>query len=115
MGSAQSFVEYACGQMAGAGVVTFRKMFGEYALYLDGKVVALVCNNTLFVKPTDAGRRFAAGVGEAPAYPGGKPWLVIGEQLEDAEWVAALLGITAAELPEPKPKKPKKPKRPGRG
>ncbi|MCK7502621.1 MAG: TfoX/Sxy family protein [Comamonadaceae bacterium] len=31
-------------------------MFGEYAIYLDGKVVALVCDNQFFVKPTDAGR-----------------------------------------------------------
>ncbi len=29
-----------------------RKMFGEYALYLDGKVVALVCDDQLFLKPT---------------------------------------------------------------
>lgn len=29
-----------------------RKMFGEYALYLDGMVVALVCDDKLFLKPT---------------------------------------------------------------
>jgi hypothetical protein len=27
---------------------------GEYAIYCNGKVVALVCDNQLFVKPTEA-------------------------------------------------------------
>jgi hypothetical protein len=32
------------GDQAGLGRrLSFRKMFGEYALYLDGKVVALIC------------------------------------------------------------------------
>ncbi|TCD47791.1 TfoX/Sxy family protein [Chlorobium sp. N1] len=110
MGSTLSFVEYASSQMAGAGSVTFRKMFGEYALYLDGKVVALVCDNTLFVKPTDGGRRFAGDADEAPPYPGGRPYLVVGERLEDPEWLAELVRITARDLPEPKPKRPRPPK-----
>jgi TfoX/Sxy family transcriptional regulator of competence genes len=80
-------------------------------VYLDGKVVALVCDNTLFVKPTDGGRQFAGAVDEAPAYPGGKPWFMIGDGLEDTEWLAGLVRITANELPEPKPKRPKATKR----
>jgi len=31
--------------MHDAGAVTFRKMFGEYAMYVDEKIVALVCDN----------------------------------------------------------------------
>jgi TfoX N-terminal domain len=30
--------------------VSYRKMFGEYALYCDTKVVALVCDDQLFIK-----------------------------------------------------------------
>ena len=55
MASDLSFVEYAAGQMHAAGAITFRKMFGEFALYCDGKVVALVCDNQLFVKSTAGG------------------------------------------------------------
>ncbi len=48
--------------MAGAGEARARKMFGEYALYVDGKVVALVCDDHLFVKLTEPGTKF---VGDA--------------------------------------------------
>jgi TfoX/Sxy family transcriptional regulator of competence genes len=40
--------------MKDAGAISYRYMFGEYAIYCDGKVVALVCDNQLFVKPSDA-------------------------------------------------------------
>ena len=104
MASDLSFVEYVRDQMHGAGAVTFRKMFGEYALYVDAKVVALVCDNQLFVKPTAAGRALLGVVTEAPPYPGAKDQLLITEQLEDQALIVALMRATAAELPTPKPK-----------
>ncbi|MBN2416736.1 TfoX/Sxy family protein [bacterium] len=107
MGSDQNFVEYVAEQMEGAGVITFRKMFGEYAVYCDGKVVALVCDNRLFVKPTEAGRAFIGDVTEAPPYPRAKNAFLIEEQLEDREWLSELIAITFRELPAPKPKKKK--------
>ena len=114
MASELSFVEYAAGQMHAAGAITFRKMFGEFALYCDGKVVALVCDNQLFVKPTAGGRKFAGRVTEAPPYPGAKPSLLIDERLDDREWISALVRITAAELPVPKPKQPAAKRKPSR-
>jgi len=108
MASDLSFVEYVRDQMHGAGAVTFKKMFGEYALYVDEKIVALVCDNQLFVKPTVAGRALLGTVTEAPPYPGAKPQLLITEQLEDQQLIAELMRTTAAELPAPKPKPAKK-------
>ncbi|MCC3506339.1 MAG: TfoX/Sxy family protein [Microcoleus sp. PH2017_19_SFW_U_A] len=52
MSSDLSFVEYILDQINQAGQVSFKKMFGEYAIYCDEKVVALVCDNQLFIKPT---------------------------------------------------------------
>lgn len=108
MASDLSFVEYVRDQMHGAGAVTFKKMFGEYALYIDEKIVALVCDNQLFVKPTAAGRALLGDVTEAPPYPGAKPQLLITEQLEDQQLIVELMRATAAELPLPKPKPAKK-------
>ncbi len=82
-------------------------MFGEYAIYLEHKVVALVCDNQLFVKPTKAGRELLQEVVEAPPYRGAKNHFLVGENIEDRELMAALLKITFAELPEPKPKSKK--------
>lgn len=44
------FVEYVCEQIAGTGVITYRKMFGEYMAYIDGKPILLICDNQVFVK-----------------------------------------------------------------
>ncbi len=108
MASDLSFVEYVRDQMHGAGAVRFKMMFGEYALYVDDKVVALVCDNQLFVKPTVAGRALLGTVTEAPPYPGAKNQLLITEQLEDQALIVELMRATAAELPMPKPKSAKK-------
>ena len=102
------FMEFLADQMAGAGEISYRKMFGEYAVYLDGKVVALVCDNQLFVKPTAAGRAFIGAPVEAPAYPGAKNSFLIEDAFEDRDWIAELIRITARDLPAPKPKKPKR-------
>jgi DNA transformation protein and related proteins len=105
MASDLNFVEYVRDQINGAGEVSFKKMFGEYAIYYDNKVVALVCDNQLFVKPTVGGRSLIEQVVEAPPYPGAKPYFLIGEQLDDREWMSNLIQLTANELPVPKPKK----------
>jgi len=104
------FVEYVVDQMRDAGPVSYKKMFGEYAVYRNGKVVALVCDNQLFVKPTGAGRAFIGDVVEAPPYPGAKPSFLIGEEMDDGDWLSQLIRITEKELPLPKPKKRKTPK-----
>ena len=108
MATDQEFMEFLADQMSGAGEVSYRKMFGEYAVYCGGKVVALVCDNQLFVKPTSAGRAYVGEPTEAPAYPGAKNSFLIEDAFEDREWISELIRITARDLPAPKPKKPKR-------
>jgi TfoX/Sxy family transcriptional regulator of competence genes len=107
MASDLGFVEYVAEQMSGGGTITFRKMFGEYAIYCDGKVVALVCDDRLYVKETSAGRVFIGDPGEAPPYANAKLHFLIEDHLDDRAWVSELIRVTAGELPVPKPKKPK--------
>lgn len=108
MASDQSYVDYVCEQIASAGVISQRKMFGEYAVYCNEKVVALVCDNQLFVKLTDAGRNMLGDITEGLPYPGAKPWIVGDEYLDDVELIARLIRVTTAALPAPAAKKPKK-------
>jgi TfoX/Sxy family transcriptional regulator of competence genes len=110
MASDQDFVDFIVDQLEKAGEISSRKMFGEYVIYCDGKVIALVCDNQLFVKPTEAGRSFIGEVIEAPPYPGAKMSFLIEDGFENRDWISELVRITAKELPEPKPKKKKKPK-----
>ncbi len=110
MATKQSTIDYILDQLAGTGDVRARKMFGEYALYLDDKVVALVCDDQLFVKITVEGREYSGEhYREGHAYPGAKASLLIdGELIEDREWLQGLVRLTADALPRPKPKKPSK-------
>lgn len=110
MASSQRTVDYIIGQIEGAGVVSARKMFGEYGLYCDGRMVALICDDRLFVKPTTTGRAFAGSLPEASPYKGAKPYLLIDcDRWDDADWLTELIRRSTAELPLPKPKvaKPK--------
>jgi TfoX/Sxy family transcriptional regulator of competence genes len=108
MASSQQNVDFILEQLTDAGDVSARKMFGEYAIYRRDKVVALFCDDQLFVKPTVGGKAFIGKVKEAPPYPGAKPcFLITGDQCEDGEWLSELILITDRELPAPKPKAPK--------
>ncbi len=110
MATKADFIEYVREQLAGAGTVSYRRMFGEYAVYLDDRVVALVCDNQLFVKPTAGGRAFLGSVTEAPPYPGASMYFLVDEVLESPQEVAQLIRVTARELPAAKPRKPRMPK-----
>jgi TfoX/Sxy family transcriptional regulator of competence genes len=113
MATQRSTVDYILEQAAGAGQMSARAMFGEFALYCDGKVVALICDDQLFVKPTSAGKAAIGSPELGTPFPGAKPFfLVSGDYWEDSDWLAKLIRITADALPMPKPKAPKKPKAP---
>jgi TfoX/Sxy family transcriptional regulator of competence genes len=111
MASSQDFVDFVIGQLQSAGDITYKKMFGEYALYSGNKVFALICDNKLFIKPTMAGKEYIHDIVEAPPYPGAKPGILIEDRIEDHEWLSNLVRITVNELPEPKPKSKKKKKK----
>jgi TfoX/Sxy family transcriptional regulator of competence genes len=112
MTSDLDFVEFVVGQIEDAGVVSYRQMFGGITIYCQGKVVALICDNQLFVKPTEAGKAFIGDVVEAPAYPGARMSFLIEDQVEDREWLSNLIRLTEQALPAPKPKKKRKRKSP---
>lgn len=108
MASDKYFVDFVLDQIENAGEIQCKKMFGEYAIYSDGKLFGLICDNKLFIKPTEAGRAFIEDLVEAPPYPGAKLSFLIGDKIEDRDWLSHLIIISLKELPEPKPKKKKK-------
>jgi hypothetical protein len=58
---------------------TARSMFGEYALYADEKVVALVCDNLLFVKIVPASQDLEPVCEKGHPFPGAKEHYIIEE------------------------------------
>lgn len=86
---------------------TARAMFGEYALYLEGRVIGLVCDDSLFIKPVTGAIALLPGAEMGPPYPGAKDHIILADALDDADLIGRLLRILVAEVPLPKPKKAK--------
>ena len=105
MASSKDFANFVCDQIREAGDIANRKMFGEYAVYCDGKVVALICDDQLFVKKTGAaGTLLGAGAEEGLPYPGAKPYYLISD-IDNRSFLTRLVKAVCDELPTPKPKK----------
>lgn len=102
MASSADFIEHVHEQAGLGAALSHRKMFGEYAFYLGGKVVALACDNRLYVKPSAALQATGATFPMEPPYPGAKPHAVADAWLDEPERLQRLLRATADALPTPK-------------
>ncbi len=109
MASDGEFVKFVCEQLCGAGEVSSKRMFGEAAVYLQDKVIGLVCDNQFFLKATDAARAMIGVPTEARPFPGASLWFLIAD-LDDPEFLAELARTTATALPH-RSVKAKKPRR----
>ena len=91
---------------------TTRAMFGEYALYADGKVVALICDDQLYVKILPVSNALENECEKGEPYPSAKPhYLVTEDQISQLEELPAILIDIAKSLPTPKKKPPKRAKK----
>ncbi|ACT47300.1 TfoX/Sxy family protein [Methylotenera mobilis] len=106
MATSQATIDFLLDQLSCLADVSTKKMFGEYCLYLAGKPVGFVCDDQLYLKPTNAGRSMVQHAIEGMPYPGAKPYLLITADLwEERDWLCQLIQATGNELPLPKPKK----------
>lgn len=106
MASNADFVQYIADQCSGAGEIVVRKMFGDYGIYCDGKIFGLICDNGFYLKPTDAVRGMLREVALRPPYDGAKDYFYITD-IDDRDYLSALVRETCKALPEPRPKKKK--------
>ncbi|MCI0159424.1 TfoX/Sxy family protein [Leifsonia shinshuensis] len=99
MATRPATIAFLTDQLATAGTITAKRMFGEYGLYCDGILVALVCDDELFVKPTPAGEDFAITAQRRPPYEGAKPYLLIPpESWDDHDRLGRLVKLTRSSL-----------------
>jgi TfoX/Sxy family transcriptional regulator of competence genes len=103
-------MEFLLDVLSSSRQVSARRMFGEYCLYYAGRPIGLVCDEQLFLKPTDAGMRLQKVVDEGAPYPGARPHLrITADHWDDRAWMNALVRATFDGLPPPKPPKAAKP------
>ncbi|MEO8069328.1 MAG: TfoX/Sxy family protein [Flavobacteriales bacterium] len=84
-------------------------MFGEFAVYADGKVVGLICDDQLFVKMMAESAVLEKCCEHAAPFPGAKDYYLVPENvIAEERSLPDLLLRMAAKLPYPKAKKPKR-------
>ena len=104
MSVSADYRDFVLEQLAGAGRVTPRAMFGGVGLYLDGLFFALIDDDTLYFKADDASRRRYEAAGSRPFCPDpSRPeqsmgyWQVPADVLEDPEalvdWAREAQGV----------------------
>jgi TfoX/Sxy family transcriptional regulator of competence genes len=105
MATTVDYIEYVCEQVRSTGDIRYKKMFGEYMVYVEDKPILLVCDDTAFVKILPCLDSLMAGAERGYPYDGAKEHYVL--DIDNAELVrevvAALLPVTAV----PKPRKRK--------
>jgi hypothetical protein len=105
MATKKETIEFILGKLRDRDRFSARAMFGEYALYADGKVVALVCDDLLFVKISPASSQLENRCEKGEPYPGAKPHYIVEEgQLSSIEILPSILAAIAASIPAKKKK-----------
>ena len=105
MAVSKEFHDYILEQLQKAGDVTTRKMMGEYCVYFNGKLVGNICDNTLFLKPTESALRLLPGAERGYPYEGSKSLMIIMDEAENTELVKCVFNSMYEELPVPKKRK----------
>ena len=105
MATKRETADFLLAKLGHAGRFEARPMFGEFGLYADGRMVAVICDDQLYVKILPASAVLATVCDQDTPYPGAKPHYLV----EESQWTtlmelpAVLLAVAAA-LPEKKKK-----------
>ncbi|MDT8903607.1 TfoX/Sxy family protein [Anaeroselena agilis] len=103
MGTTVDFIEYVCDQIAGVGEIRYKKMFGEYMVYVNGKPILLVCDNTVFVKILPCLDETMREADKGFPYDGAKEHYVL--DIDNAEFCREVIAMLEPVTSLPKPRK----------
>ncbi len=106
MATSKEFHDYIVENLQKVGEISTRKMMGEYCVYYQGKLIGDICDNTLFLKPTEAVLRLMPEAERAYPYDGSRTLMAVVDDVENTKLMTEVLQEMYMELPEPK-KKPK--------
>jgi TfoX/Sxy family transcriptional regulator of competence genes len=103
MATTQKYIEYVCEQISGIGDIRYRKMFGEYMIYINNKPVIIVCNSIPYVKELDEIKSLMVNAEKGPPYKGAKEHYIL--DIDDADFSKKVVLELEKVIPFPKKKK----------
>ncbi len=105
MASSVEYVKFVCEQISGAGSVRYKKMFGEYMIYVNDKPVLLVCDDTVYAKIKPETTPVLPNCETGVPYNGAKVHYVL--DIENRKLAQAVVIVLEEITPIPKPRKKK--------
>lgn len=103
MATSKEYIEFVCEQLQGINGVTYKKMFGEYMVYVQGKPLLLVCDNTVMIKKLPELAALMQGAPEDFPYEGAKLHYVL--DIENRELTRKAVEVLSQCIPLPKKKR----------
>ncbi len=103
MATSKEYMEYVCEQLRDIDGVTYKKMFGEYMVYVHEKPVLLVCDNTVLVKEVPELAELMRDAPEGYPYDGAKLHYLL--DIEDRELTSRVIAILEPITPLPRRRK----------
>ena len=101
MASGKDYLTFILDQLSDLDGITYRAMMGEYILYCHGRIVGGIYDDRLLVKPTPSAVRMMPDAARELPYEGAKEMLLV-DNVEDREFLCALLNAMFGELPAPR-------------
>lgn len=101
MATTNEYIEYVCEQLKGIGDIRYKKMFGEYMVYVNDKPVIIVCDDTTFVKQLDCIKEKMKDAEVGYPYKGAKEHYIL--DIDNLEFSKNI--VTEIEKVTPIPKK----------
>ena len=106
MASSREYLDFVLEQLEGISGIDYKKMFGEYMVYVNDKPVLLVCDNTVYVKKLPEIEELMSGAECGVPYDSAKEHYIL--DIEDRELTAKAVEILERITPVPKNKAKKK-------
>lgn len=103
MATTQEYIEFVCEQIAGVGEIRYKKMFGEYMVYVNEKPVLIVCDSTVYVKQLPEIKKLMEGAPSGFPYKGAKEHYIL--DIDNQELCKKVVIELEKVIPIPKKKK----------
>jgi len=99
MSTTQDYIEFVFDQIDTKFNKRYRKMFGEYMMYINDKPVLLICENTVYVKELHCIKYLISEDNKGFPYNGAKEHYII--DVEDRELLNNIIEILEKVIPIP--------------
>ena len=104
MASSKEYLEFILEQLSLSDEITYKAMMGEYILYFRGKIIGGIYDDRFLVKPVRSALEMMPDAQMELPYEGAKEMLLV-DEVDNREFLKALIERMYTELPEPKKKK----------